>query len=184
MDTHTHHEQPQEEHREPELPDKIELLRQLKAEEEPEAPPSFVQVVVVAVCRELYGFKIFSVREILKMQKLTWVPCTPEWLIGVISVRGDVQIVVDLQYLLQRGLSQIAETSRIVLVEALDVTAGFLVEEMLDILDVPEENLLPLADTATTLPPRYIVGKFPWNDQMVTLLDVEAIVREVSVNQT
>jgi len=161
----------------------IEFLQKLKESRAPETEEPRVQIVVVALNQARYGIKIFSVREILKVKKITWVPCTPECIIGVISVRGEIQAVIDLKHFLQFGFSQITEHSRIILVESKEFVAGVLVDEMVDILDVPQSNFLPLTESNLNVAPKYVAGKFSWKETMITLLNIDMLIQEVVVNQ-
>jgi purine-binding chemotaxis protein CheW len=151
--------------------------------EEPKTEEIYLQVVVISLNGELYGIKIFAVREILKVKKITWVPCTPESIVGVISVRGDIQAIMDLKHFLQLGFSQITDNSRIILVESQEFVAGLLVDEMVDIIEVPESKFLPLTESTMSIPQKYVEEKFPWNDQSITLLNVDTLIQGVVVDQ-
>jgi purine-binding chemotaxis protein CheW len=162
---------------------KLELLQKLKAAEKPEIEESYFQIVVVSLNGEFYGIRIASVREILKVKKITRVPCTPEFIVGVIGVRGDIQAVMDLKQFLQLGSSQITEQSRIILVESQDIVAGLLVDEMVDIIEAPESQFLPLTESTISAPQQHIEGKFPWNDHLITLLNVDRLIQGVVIDQ-
>jgi chemotaxis signal transduction protein len=123
--------------------------------EEPKTEEIYLQVVVISLNGELYGIKIFAVREILKVKKITWVPCTPESIVGVISVRGDIQAIMDLKHFLQLGFSQITDNSK----------------------------FLPLTESTMSIPQKYVEEKFPWNDQSITLLNVDTLIQGVVVDQ-
>lgn len=160
-----------------------ELLRRLNNPQEsaPEGP--HVQIVVVTLDHALYGIKILAVREILKVPKITWVPWTPEYVIGVISVRGEIQSVVDLKQFLQIGVSRVSEQSRILLVESADLVAGFLVDAMVEIIHVPVASFVPSAESNVTGILRYVEGTLPWNERVVSLLNIDLLLQGVVVNQ-
>ncbi len=179
-----HQEQSQNASGSQEIPGKIELLQQLKASESSESEESYFQVVVIAYDSELYGIRILSVREILKVTKITWLPCTPEYISGVISVRGDIQSVVNLKRFLQLGHSRVTEHSRIILVESGELIAGLLVDEMVDIVDVPESALHPFTELSVTITRNYVDGKISWNDKTITLLNMDEVIQGVVVDQT
>jgi purine-binding chemotaxis protein CheW len=162
---------------------KLELLQKLKEAEKPETEESYFQIVVVSLNGEFYGIRIPSVREILKVKKITRVPCTPEFIVGVIGVRGDIQAVMDLKQFLQLGSSQITEQSRIILVESQDIVAGLLVDDMVDIIEAPESQFLPFTESTIGAPQQHIEGKVPWNDHLITLLNVDRLIQEVVVDQ-
>ncbi len=164
-------------------PTKMELLRQSKASAQTDSQETRVQIVVIALEKRLFGIRIFSVREILKVPKMTWLPCAPTYVSGVIAVRGEVQAVVNLERFLHDGTSHLTEQSRIILVEYGELVAGLLVDEMLDILDLPEQAILPFAESDMLSAERYLDGKVDWNGRMISLLNIEAIVKGVVVDQ-
>ena len=164
-------------------PGKMELLQKLKETDSSAREESHSQIVLIAFNGEYYGIKILSVLEILKVPKITWLPCSPDYIAGVISVRGNIQSVVNLKSFLQLGISHITEQSRIILVESGDLVTGLLVDEMLDILDVPDSALLPLIKQAQSTAARYLEGKLRWNDRTITVLHIDAIVQAIVVDQ-
>jgi purine-binding chemotaxis protein CheW len=176
-------EQSQNDSKNQEIVGRIELLQQLKKSETPEPEESYFQLVVISFDNEWYGIKISSVREILKVPKITRLPCSPEYIVGVISVRGDIQSVVDLRNFLQLGSSYVTDHSRIILVESEEFVTGLLVDEMVDIIDVSESSVLPLTESTLNITHRYVAGKLHWNERMITLLDIDEIIQGVVVNQ-
>ncbi len=163
--------------------EKITLLQHLKQTEVPEQEESYIQLVLVLLDDSVYGIRILSVREILKWRKITWLPCAPKSIFGVISVRGDIQAVVNLKNLLQLGDDEITEHSRIILIESGELMAGLLVDEMIDIVNIPESAIFPLTETDMGIVQHYIEGKVKWNDMLVTTLNIETILQSVVVNQ-
>ena len=164
--------------------ERMEQLRRLKAAEHVAPEDASMQIIVVALNHALFGIRIFSVREILRVPNITRLPCSPAYIAGVISVRGDIQAVVHLKTFLQLGVSPLTEQSRIILVESGELTAGLLVDEMLDILTLPERMMLPLNEAGMMSTHAYLVGKCEWNGRMISLLDIEAILQGIIVDQT
>jgi purine-binding chemotaxis protein CheW len=166
-----------------ESPGKMELLQELKESDPSAREEPHCQIVLIAFDGEYYGINILSVLEILKVPKITWLPCSPDYIAGVISLRGNIQSVVNLKAFLKLGDSHITEQSRIILVESGELVTGLLVDEMLDILDVPENAMLPLTEQAKNLATHYLEGKLRWNERTMTILHIEAIVQAVVVDQ-
>jgi len=142
-----------------------------------------LQVVVVAVHNVFYGIRITAVREILRVPKITWVPWTPKYVIGILNVRGEIFSIVDVQLLLQQRASQVMDSSRIVVVEARDLVAGLLVDSMVDIIDVPIATFQPLPMDLDHEAQKYFDGQFHWRDTVFTLLDTDFLLQGIIVNQ-
>ena len=167
----------------PENTGKMELLHALKESDSSAREEPHSQIVVIAFGGEYYGIRILSVLEILKVPKITWLPCSPNYIAGVISVRGNIQSVVNLKTFLQLGTSHITEQSRIILVESGDLVAGLLVDEMLDILDVSESAMYPLTEQVKNVASRYLEGKLRWAEQTITMLHIDTILQAVVIDQ-
>lgn len=142
-----------------------------------------LQVAVVAVHDVFYGIRITAVREILRVPKITWVPWTPKYVVGILNVRGEILSIVDIQLLLRHGASRVMDSSRIVVVEARDLVAGLLVDSMVDIIDVPIITFQPLPEGLDHEAQKYLDGQFHWRDTVFTLLDTDLLLQGIIVNQ-
>ena len=166
-----------------EIPGKAELLQTLK-ESDPslcEEPKS--QIVIIAFDDTYYGINISSVLEILKVPSITWLPCSPDYIAGVISVRGNIQALINLKAFLKFGVSHVREQSRIVLVESGELTAGLLIDEMLDILDISRNAILPPSEQGRNLEKRYLEGTLEWDERAIEILNIDAILQAVAIEQ-
>lgn len=143
-----------------------------------------LQVVVAAVDREFYGLPINAVREILRVPKITWIPWTPKFIVGILNVRGEMLSVVDTRLFFRRESAAVTASSRIVVIESREFTAGLLVDAMADIFDVPMTTLQPAADNDADADVRkYITGYFHWRTRLVPLLDIKVVLQGCVVNQ-
>lgn len=171
----------------PELDDepieKMDILRQLKASNSSGIEETRIRIVVVALDKALFGIRVFSVREILKVPKITWLPCAPDYVAGVIAIRGEVQAIINLKRLLHAGIGHLTAHSRIILVEAGELTAGLIVDEMLDIIELPEQAVLPVLESSRLTTETFFDGNVNWNGRVISLLNIEAILQGVVVDQ-
>jgi purine-binding chemotaxis protein CheW len=142
-----------------------------------------LQMVVVAVQEMFYGIRISTVREILRMSKISWVPWTPEYIVGILNVRGEMLPVVDLRSFLHHGASSVTETSRIVVIESRDLVASVLVDAMFDIIDVPIATFTPRPGTSDYDEQEYLEGQFRWRDMTLDLIDSDCLLQGIVVNQ-
>lgn len=175
----TQHIEPEEEV----VANKAELLRQFKESAHPEDDEVMRQIVVIALNDDYYGIPILAAREILKIWKITWLPCTPAYVAGAISVRGDIQSVIDLKQFLELGSTELTDNSRIILAESGELVTGLLVDEMVDITEIPESGVLPLQPAALNITQNFVTGKARWKEKMVTLLEIDTIIQSVVVEQ-
>lgn len=90
---------------------------------------------------------------------------------------------MDLKHFLQFGFSQISENSRIILVESGELITGLLVDEMVDIVEIPASSFLPLVESCVNVAQKYVEGKFSWNENTIALLNIDTLIQGFVVDQ-
>ena len=116
-----------------------------------------------------------SVREIRGWSQATSLPHAPDYVRGVINLRGSVVPIVDLAARL--GLGPIQPTERDVIIIAIinRQVVGLLVEAVFDILSVAVEEIQATPDVASETVKSFIEGVLTVDDQMLRLVDLERI---------
>jgi purine-binding chemotaxis protein CheW len=136
-----------------------------------------LQLVSFHVGGEEFGLDILRVQEIIRVQQLTRVPNSPEFMDGVINLRGKVIPVISLRKVF--GLDGLAhdKQTRIVVVEVNGTVLGFIVDSVSEVLRIPAETVEP--------PPRlgrvqreYVSGVGKLNDRLLILLDLERLMSD------
>lgn len=122
-----------------------------------------------------YCIDLGYVRELLKNQVITPVPCTPDYIKGLISLRGDFVVVVDLKTFLNFAVSQGQEKNRIIVVETSDFKVGFLVDEIFSIVEIPEELIEKHPQGKIN---QYVLCETVFNDNLYTILDTKNILSD------
>ncbi len=133
-----------------------------------------LQLVSFHLEGEEYGLDILRVQEIIRVQQLTRVPNSPDFVEGVINLRGTVIPVVSLRK--RFGLSQGPgdERSRIVVVEVNGNVLGFLVDSVSEVLRIPAETVeAPLR--LTKVEREYVSGVGKLDDRLLILLDLNCL---------
>lgn len=140
--------------------------------------------------REIYGLEILKVQEIIGMMPVTRVPRTPEFIRGVINLRGKVIPVVELR--LKFGLPAREDTDRtcITVVQLRfgdqSVTMGLLVDEVSEVLNIPREQIETPPSFGSGLDTSFILGMGKVGNKVVMLLDVDKVLsaREIVMTGT
>lgn len=128
---------------------------------------------------EVYGLEILKVQEIIGMMSVTRVPRTPEFMRGVINLRGKVIPVIDLR--LKFGLDQVEDTERtciiVVQVSKGDTTVimGIIVDEVSEVLDIIEKQIEPSPEFGAQIDTNFIMGMGKVDKKVVMLLDVDKV---------
>lgn len=137
------------------------------------------QYLTFHVQDERFAIGILDVNEIIEVGAMTRVPMTPNFIQGVINLRGSVVPVVNLSARLGRGPSQIGKRSCIVLVELNaggdSQIAGMLVDEVNEILEIPLGQMQPAPDFGTDIRTDFIQRMGRVGEQFIVLLEVNAV---------
>lgn len=122
---------------------------------------------------EEYGLEILAVQEIIGLMAITSVPRTPEFLRGVINLRGRVIPVVDLR--VKFGLPAVPPTPKtcIIVVRAHDTETGLIVDAVADVRDLPDESIAPAPRLGAGVRHELILGLGKADDGVKILLDIE-----------
>lgn len=133
------------------------------------------QVVVFELGREAYGVDIAKVHEIIRMQTITTVPRAPQFVEGVINLRGKVIPVVDLRRRLGQPAAEATRATRIVVVDIGVHTVGMIVDAVSEVLRVPAGAVEPPSSLVTTVDSEYLRGIAKLDDRLIILLDLEKV---------
>lgn len=126
----------------------------------------------------LLGVDIRVVQEINRQNEITQVPHAPEYVRGVINLRGDVATVVDLRAVL--GLPQTAGSRerRNLIVHSGGEAIGLLVDRISDILTLRTDEISPAPANVDDLDSRFIAGVHTLDGGIVVLLDIEKVLAD------
>ena len=136
-----------------------------------------LQLVSFRVEEEEFGLEILRVQEIIRVQQLTRVPASPDFIEGVINLRGRVIPVISLRR--RFGLAPVAmdKQTRIVIVEVNGAVLGFMVDAVSEVLRLPAGTMEP--------PPRigrvereYVRGVGKLDNRLLILLDIDRLMSE------
>ncbi len=138
---------------------------------------------------EVFALDIAKVREVLDFTSVTKVPRTPEFMRGVINLRGNVVPVVDMR--LKFGLTRTEKTVNtcIIIVEiSLDgdtTVLGALADSVQEVIDLEPDKIEPAPKIGTRLKTEFIKGMGNRNDQFIIILDIDKVfsVDELSLVQ-
>jgi purine-binding chemotaxis protein CheW len=128
---------------------------------------------------EIFALDISKVREVLDFTNITKVPRTPEFMRGVINLRGSVVPVVDMR--LKFGMSRTEKTVNtcIIIVEvAVDgekIILGTLADSVQEVLDLDTDHIEPAPRIGTRLKTEFIKGMGKRNTRFIIILDIDKI---------
>lgn len=147
----------------------------MSAEEARAATSEQRQLVVFRLAGELYGVDIHQVREIIRVPEITRVPRTPDFVEGVINLRGSVIPVLDLRKRFQLPPGGADADRRIVVVEMGDQTIGVIVDAVSEVLRLEGDRIEPPSPYIVSVDTQYITGIARLEDRLVILLDLNRV---------
>ena len=134
-----------------------------------------VQLVTFRVGGEEFGLDVFQVHEILRYTEPTPMPKAPAFVEGVLDVRGALVPVVDLRKRFELHEVRYGEDTRIILVDFQGERLGLIVDEVSEVLRVPETSVQPPPQFVRGLAAEFIRGIVRLESRLVVLLDLERI---------
>lgn len=117
-----------------------------------------LKVIVFTLAQEEYGIEVDKVRTIERMVPITRVPKTPEFVKGVINLRGIVIPVIDLRGRFSLTETEPTDNSRIIIVAANEMEVGFIVDSANDVLDVMSDAIENPPEVLGGIRAKYISG--------------------------
>lgn len=131
------------------------------------------QLVVFDLADEGYGVDIGSVREIIRMQEITKVPRAPDFVEGVINLRGRVIPVIDLRKRFGFETTEMTKDTRIVVVDIRSQDIGVAVDAVTEVLRLSADKVEPASSVITTVDSEYLLGIAKLEERLIILLDLQ-----------
>ncbi len=126
------------------------------------------------LAEEEYGLAILKVREIIGIMDITKVPQTPDFVQGVINLRGKVIPVIDLR--LQFGLEQAAYNDQTcIIVVDVGMLMGIIVDTVQEVHEIPGAEIEPPPKLGASVDTDFILGMGKVKDTVTILLDIEKV---------
>jgi len=124
---------------------------------------------------EEYAVDILRIKEIKLMQEITSVPKSPDFVEGVINLRGDIIPIIDLKKKLSLGKAAIDEETKIIVVEIEGKLVGMIVDEVSEVIEIEDTKLAPPPSIIAGIEGEYLKGVGKMDDKLLILLDITKI---------
>lgn len=124
---------------------------------------------------EDYGIEIRHVTEIIGIQRITEVPDMPEFVKGVINLRGKVIPVMDVRIRFKLPFREYDERTCIVVVDINNTTIGLVVDQVREVADIPEDQVEAPPKSGKKTSSRFIQGLGKKDDEVKIILNVDQL---------
>ncbi|HET9581185.1 MAG TPA: chemotaxis protein CheW [Usitatibacter sp.] len=140
------------------------------------------EVLVFVLGREEYGVDILKVQEIRGYEKVTPIPAAPDYLKGVVNLRGIIVPVIDMR--VKFGLSEpkYDAFTVVIILRLAHRTIGIVVDAVSDVVALADKEVKPAPQLGTLVDSSFIAGLGTQNDRMVLLLDIEKLLSSGELN--
>jgi purine-binding chemotaxis protein CheW len=135
-----------------------------------------IQVVSFKLGSEEYGVDIAQVQEINRMVAVTHVPRAPQFMEGVINLRGQLIPIIDLRARFGMPRAEHTKNTRIVVTEIGTKRVGMVVDSVSEVLRLPVDQIEPAPEMITGVDTEYIRGVGKIEDRLIILLDLARII--------
>lgn len=132
-----------------------------------------INIISFFLAADEYAFEVADAVEVLRPRQVTEVPRTPDWIKGILSVRGEMVPVVDLRMRLGLGASESRPSSRILVVAIEDLKAGLMVDRLSGVKEIPRSLVGPPEEGPDAL---FVKGIINTGERAIRLLDASALV--------
>ncbi|MCT4607250.1 MAG: chemotaxis protein CheW [Marinisporobacter sp.] len=136
------------------------------------------QYVIFKLENESYGVDIMNVKEICEYKESVKVPNTPQFVDGLINLRGEIIPIINLKKRFHLKDTEVNSDTRIIVIGIKEKQVGFVVDEASQVLRMSEENIEAAPEIVVGVDKKYITGVGKIEDKIVLLLDLEYILTE------
>lgn len=146
------------------------------AAQQDEVAVASVELLCFKVANEEYAISIMDIKEIIKPREVTEVPRVPSFVRGILSLRGNIIPIFDMRVRLGlAGTGGVGERERVVVVKRENGFAGVLVDEVVQVVRIPEGGVEPPPVVLEGIDREFVLGIGRVSGRMLILLDIEKV---------
>ncbi len=148
-----------------------------------EVAEELIQIVSFRIANEEFGIDIIKVQEIIRMVDITRVPNTPNYVIGVINLRGKVIPIIDMRRRLNLLETPYTKDTRIVVIEEDRKVVGFIVDSVSEVLRISKNITEPPPPMVSGISSDFINSIAKLEGRLLILLDLEKVLMSDEVEE-
>ncbi|MCB2298998.1 chemotaxis protein CheW [Clostridium tagluense] len=131
-----------------------------------------------SVGRESYGIEIKFVTEIIGIQDITEVPELPDYVRGVINLRGKIIPVIDVRIRFKKEAKEYNDRTCIVVIDIKGIYVGLIVDNVAEVINIEDSNIVPPPDIKTGFHNRYVRGIGKVGNDIKLLIDCDKLLAQ------
>lgn len=153
----------------------------MREKKETEQPPkknedkTVVQLIIFRAGYEEFGVLIDAVREIIKIGIITPIPESPDFIKGIINVRGEIVTAIDINSRFSLPTMEDVDPKHIVVTKKDDNLFGLIVDEVIEVLRIQQKDIQPAPSLIDKINEKYVLGIVTHEGRLIILLDLNQV---------
>lgn len=138
------------------------------------------KIVAFDFADELYGVDIDQVGAILLLLPVMPLPNVPDFILGMVNLRGSLLPLIDLRIKFGLGVNVLTENSRIVVLEKEDLKVGMIVDRVWTLLRLPQDGFQPAPPGVAKIDAEYFKEVCSVEGRLLIILNIEKLLMETA----
>jgi len=134
--------------------------------------------VTFSLADETYAIDVLQVQEVLKLTEIAPVPGVPDYILGIINLRGDVVTVIDARRRMGLPERKPDDSSRIVIIDIDNQNVGIMVDAVAEVVHIAPESVDPAPAVGNDQSSRFILGVTSSNEGLTILISLEKLLSD------
>ena len=132
-----------------------------------------IEFISFSIGNDQYGVAIMSVREIKGWSSVTHLPKQPDYVRGVLNLRGVMVPIIDLRCRFGEGVTDTSDLHVVIVVQIGDDLIGLLADRVLDIVSFESGKIQPIPKVGDMTQAGFLSGLIAFGDEMIAVIDLE-----------
>ncbi|MBR9856120.1 MAG: chemotaxis protein CheW [Oceanisphaera sp.] len=137
-----------------------------------------LQWVTFRLDNETYGINVMQVQEVLRYSDIAPVPGAPNYVLGIVNLRGNVVTVLDTRLRFGLPSAELTDNSRIVIIEAEKQVIGILVDSVAEVVYLKSSEIETAPNVGTSESAKFIQGVCNREEELLILVDLDKLLSE------
>ncbi len=142
------------------------------------AGDAVIQLVTFQLKDETYGINVMQVQEVLRVTEIAPVPGAPQYVLGIINLRGNVVTVIDTRSRFGLASTEVDDASRIVIIESEEQVVGILVDSVAEVVELRHSEIDAAPNIGSEESARYIQGVASRDDDLLIVVDLNKLLSD------
>lgn len=143
---------------------------------------NIIELATFYVGNALCGMDILKVQEINKLMEMTKVPQAPDYMVGILNLRGQIVTIIDLGQKLGLGNVEISNESRNIIINAPGEHVGLLVTKISDVVMADPDKIEPAPANMSGIQGSFFIGVYKTENKLIGILDIKEVLKIESDN--